>query len=237
MQPLAVTFALFATLLQPLSLNLSGVRAQDAVRATAEAQGAKPTPLPAEIPLFPLPEVVLFPGVERPLLIYEPRYRDMIADALKGDRVIGTVLLQPGFEANYEGRPPVYAVGCAGVIEDFEQFPDGRYAVLLRGLTTFRIISEDQRRPYRLARAEAIPEVLKDEERGPLSTVRNRIVDLLDKVLPFGVDPPDPGLDDAEFVNVTAHALEMPEATRQELLEQNNVLARARALAERLTPK
>src|SRR3954469_9275826 len=117
MQPLAVMLALFATFVQPLSLNLSGVRAQDTVQATAEAQRAKPTPLPAEIPLFPLPEVVLFPGVERPLLIYEPRYRDMIADALKGDSVIGTVLLQPGFEANYEGRPPVYAVGCAGVIE------------------------------------------------------------------------------------------------------------------------
>ena len=72
-------------------------------------------------PLFPLPEVVLFPGARRPLVIYEPRYRDMVADALTGNRIIGTVLLRPGFEANYEGRPPIYAIGCAGVIEDYQR--------------------------------------------------------------------------------------------------------------------
>ena len=70
--------------------------------------------LPSEIPLFPLPDVVLFPGVTRPLLIFEPRYREMVADALKGDRVIGMVMLRPGFEKDYEGRPPS-GIGCAGV--------------------------------------------------------------------------------------------------------------------------
>src|SRR5689334_21283613 len=115
-----------------------------------------------ELPLFPLPEVVLFPGVNRPLLIYEPRYREMVADALKGDKIIGMVRLRPGFEKDYEGRPPIYAVGCAGIIDDYQALPDGRYAILLRGLTTFRIVSEDQRRPYRLARIEPIAEILKD---------------------------------------------------------------------------
>ena len=67
------------------------------------------------LPVFPLP-VVLFPGVPLPLHIFEPRYRAMIADALKGDRIIGMVQLRPGYEADYEGRPPVFAIGCAGVI-------------------------------------------------------------------------------------------------------------------------
>ena len=194
-------------------------------------------PLPAEIPLFPLPEVVLFPGVPRPLLIFEPRYREMVADALKGDRIIGTVLLRPGFEKDYEGRPPIYDVGCAGEIEDYEQFPDGRYAILLRGLTTFRIVGEDPRRPYRLARVEAITEQPNDRDLAALSTLRNRLAQLLVTVLPLGVDPPDPGLGDAQYVNVVAQALGMPEADRQELLEHTSVLARARALVERLEPR
>jgi Lon protease-like protein len=210
-----------------------GVGAQvapGAVTATLRA-------LPAEIPLFPLPEVVLFPGVPRPLLVYEPRYRDMVADALKGDRVIGVVLLRPGFEKDYEGRPPIYEIGCAGVIEDYEELSDGRYAILLRGLTTFRIVSEDQRKSYRLARVEAVPELLDDAELGALSSLRERIAARLYTVLPLGVEPPDPGLDDREFVNVTAQALTMPETARQDLLERNSVLARARALAERLEPR
>jgi len=82
-----------------------------------------------------------------------------------------------------------------------------------------------------------VPELLKDEELGPLSTLRERLALLLYTVLPLDVDPPDPGLDDAEFVNVTAQALSMPEADRQDLLERNSVLSRARALVERLERK
>jgi hypothetical protein len=213
-----ITLALIAILCVPL-------RAQDATPTTA---------LPSDIPLFPLPEVVLFPDTSRPLLIYEPRYREMVADALSTNKIIGMVLLRPGFEKDYDGRPPIHGIGCAGVIEQYEKFSDGRYAILLRGLTTFRIVSEDQRKPYRLARIEALPDVLKDDDRGALSTVRERISKLLYSVLPLGVEPPDPALDDAEFINVVAQALKMSEETRQTLLERRDVLARARALAEQL---
>jgi Lon protease-like protein len=226
MKAFAITLALLACLAQPVAAQ--GVPGA----ATTGSQ-----PLPQEIPLFPLPDVVLFPGVSRPLLIFEPRYREMVADALKGTRIIGMVLLRPGFEKDYEGRPPVYDIGCAGEIQEYEQLPDGQYVILLRGLTTFRVVSEDRRRPYRLARVEAVPELLKDEELGPLSTVRERLARLLDTVLPLGVDAPDPRLDDAEYVNITAQNLSMPEAERQELLERNSVLVRARMLVERLERK
>ena len=190
--------------------------------------------MPSEIPLFPLPEVVLFPNTTRPLLIYEPRYREMVADALAGSKIIGMVLLKPGFEKDYEGRPPIYSIGCAGIIDDYKKLPDGRYAILLRGVSTFRVVSEDQRKPYRLAKIEAMPEQLKDEDRGALSTVRERIAKLLYTVLPLGAELPDPALDDAEFVNVVALELKMPEDARQDLLERDGVLTRARALAARL---
>ena len=195
---------------------------------------AATAPLPAEIPLFPLPETTLFPGVSRPLLIYEPRYREMIADALKGDRIIGMVRLRPGFEKDYEGRPPIYAVGCAGRIEKYEQLPDGRYVILLQGLTAFRVLSENQRKPYRLGRVEPVPDRLTEQERLPLSGVRNRLASLLLKVLPFGVDPPDPSLEDDEYINLVAQNLPMSEDDRQDLLERSSVLARAQALVDRL---
>jgi Lon protease-like protein len=218
----AIALALVLSVSQPIS------------QKAAPGASAEATTLPREIPLFPLPNVVLFPGVTRPLLIFEPRYREMVGDALKGNRVIGMVLLQPGFEKDYEGRPPIYEIGCAGEIEEYEQLPDGRYVILVRGLTTFRVVSEDRSRAYRIGRVEAVPELLKDEERGALSTTRERLTELLYTVLPLGVEPPDPGLDDTEFVNVTAQNLQMPEADRQQLLERNSVLERARALVERL---
>src|SRR5687767_11725133 len=93
--------------------------------------------LPPTIPIFPLPNAVLFPNVFMPLHIFEPRYRAMVADALAGDRIIGMVLLKPGFETDYEGRPPVYDIGCAGVVTHSEPQADGRYNIVLRGLEKF----------------------------------------------------------------------------------------------------
>src|SRR5919106_4107358 len=107
--------------------------------------------LPSSIPIFPLPNVVLFPQVFLPLHIFEPRYREMIADALGGDRIIGMVLLRPGWEGDYDGRPPVYPIGCAGVITHAEPLPDGRYNTVLRGIEKFQIMGEDASKAYRLA--------------------------------------------------------------------------------------
>src|SRR5205085_1976564 len=85
--------------------------------------------------LFPLPNVVLFPQVVQPLHIFEPRYREMTADALADDRLIAMALLQPGWEADYEGRPPIHPICCLGRIFAEKHLPDGRYNLLLRGLT------------------------------------------------------------------------------------------------------
>src|ERR1700674_2065228 len=106
------------------------------------------------LPLFPLPTVVLFPNVFLPLHIFEPRYREMTTDAIASDRMIGMVLLQSGWEHDYEGCPPVYRIGCSGVITHVERLQDGRYNIVLRGLERFRILEEDRGRLYRLARAQ-----------------------------------------------------------------------------------
>jgi Lon protease-like protein len=193
----------------------------------------RPAPtLPSVIPIFPLADVTLFPNAERPLLIFEPRYRAMIADALKGDRVIGMVRLRPGFEADYDGRPPIEAVGCAGVITEAEQLPDGRYTIVLRGFTKFRVVQEDSSRAYRLARVDAVPEAaVPADDRAALSYERRRITDLLSLLqnVELAGDPPD-----AQAVDTVAQYLDMTPAERQTLLEMNGVLLRARALAQRL---
>src|SRR5215207_3342200 len=98
--------------------------------------------LPPTIPIFPLPNVVLFPNVFLPLHIFEPRYRAMVADALRGDRIIGMTLLRPGFEKDYEDRPAVYRIGCAGLITHSEPLSDGRFNIVLRGMEKFRIVAE-----------------------------------------------------------------------------------------------
>ena len=105
---------------------------------------------PSTLPLFPLPNVVLFPGVFLPLHIFEARYRAMTEDALAGDRMIGMALLKPGFDAEYEGRPPIYPVGCVGLITHAERLPDGRFNIVLQGVERFRVVDEDQSRVYRL---------------------------------------------------------------------------------------
>src|SRR5262249_17909149 len=108
------------------------------------------------LPLFPLPNVVLFPNVFLPLHIFESRYRDMVADAIGGDRLIGMVLLKPGWERDYEGRPPVYPIGCSGLITHVERLPDGRYNIVLRGVERFRILREDHAHTYRRAAIERL---------------------------------------------------------------------------------
>src|SRR2546430_1956854 len=110
------------------------------------------------LPLFPLPNVVLFPNVFLPLHVFEPRYRQMVADALESDRLIGMLLLKPGWQADYEGRPAVYPIGCSGVITHVESLADGRYNIVLRGLERFRIVSEDHAKAYRRAVVERLVE-------------------------------------------------------------------------------
>jgi Lon protease-like protein len=195
--------------------------------------------LPPTIPIFPLPDAVLFPNVFLPLHIFEPRYRTMVADALQGDRIIGMVLLQPGFESNYEGRPAVYQVGCAGVITHAEQLGDGRYNIVLRGIMKFRVTGEDPSRVYRLAHVEAMPELPSEEERVAIRKQRQRLEALLAAAVErAGADPKfPPAVPDDDLVNALAQYLKLDPIERQALLETDGVLSRCRALIDLLEMK
>jgi uncharacterized protein len=195
--------------------------------------------LPASIPLFPLPNVVLFPNVFLPLHIFEPRYRQMVADALHGDRIIGMVLLRPGFEADYQGRPPIYAVGCAGVITHSQTLADGCYDIVLRGMEKFRIASEDTSRPYRIGQVEPLAEPIPAQETQPLRHQRQRLEAVLAAAIERVRAEPKfpPSVPDEDLVNALAQYLELDIVERQALLECNGVLARCRALIDLLEMK
>jgi uncharacterized protein len=106
------------------------------------------------IPLFPLPNLVLFPDTDVPMHIFEPRYRQMIADLADGERIIGMMLLKGNWESDYYANPDIYAVGCAGRIERLVRMPDGRYNLILKGQSEFRVTREIRERPYRQAEVQ-----------------------------------------------------------------------------------
>ena len=198
--------------------------------AQSAASGGRPAAagLPATIPIFPLPDATLFPNASHPFRIFEPRYRAMIADALKGDRIIGMVMLQPGHDAEYEGRPPIFPIGCAGLITSYEELPDGEYNIVLGGLVKFRVTGEDNSRPYRLAHVVAMPEVLDAKEAIALSQERRRMEGLLFAFFDrLGLGQPPPGVPDEELVDELSQYLPMDRLERQRLLERDDPLARA----------
>jgi Lon protease-like protein len=190
--------------------------------------------------LFPLPNLVLFPGVVQPLHIFEPRYRKMMADALDGDRLLAIVLLQPGWEEDYDNRPPIHRVACLGRIFDEERLANGRYNLLLHGLRRIRIDEElPPDRLYREAHVQLLEDVISSEAdreehlRAELLRVLPPLLDtqggagdqalkLLEGDLPLGT-----------ITDVFTFALPFESARKQELLEELDVARRTeRFLAE-----
>ena len=113
-----------------------------------------------KVRLFPLPNLVLFPHVMQPLRIFEPRYKDLLEDALAGDGLIGMAALAPGWERDYEGRPAIYPIACLGRITAHCRLPDGTYNVLLLGLRRIRLLAElPTSRRFREAQAELCNDV------------------------------------------------------------------------------
>jgi uncharacterized protein len=192
------------------------------------------------LPLFPLPNVVLFPNVFLPLHIFEPRYREMMSDVLQADRLIGMVLLRPGWEANYDGCPAVFSIGCSGVVTHVERLDDGRFNIVLRGMERFRIVEEDRSRGYRRAAVEALPERgLTPHDRDVVRSQRAKLESLLAPAV--GTAESDPrttaAMSDEDLVNALAQYLGLEPLEKQALIEQDSLRCRAESLVELLEMK
>lgn len=190
--------------------------------------------LPRTLPIFPLPNVVLFPSVFLPLHVFEPRYREMTDEALAGDRLIGMTLLRPGWEGGYEGRPAVFDVGCAGVITHADRLPDGCFNIVLRGLSKFRITGEEGGRAFRVAEVESLPEITSGHDRSVLRAERDRLEALLATSRDHGDNRFPASMPDEDLVNALCQYLPFEPLERQALLEQAGVRARCLALVDLL---
>lgn len=112
-----------------------------------------------ELKVFPLPNVVLFPHLVVPLHVFEPRYRELVRDALATDGVLAMAQLSPGWQGDYEGRPELEPMVCAGIIVWHEEHADGRYDLLLQGVVRAKVISElAPEKRYREIEAELLPD-------------------------------------------------------------------------------
>ena len=195
---------------------------------------------PSTLPLFPLPNVVLFPGVFLPLHIFESRYRAMTEDALSGDRMIGMALLKPGFEAEYEGRPPIYPVGCVGLVTHAERLADGRFNLMLQGVERFRVREEDDSRVYRMGLIDRLSgDVPSPSDAVALHGLRDRIQHLLVPLVERGGSEltVPPTMTDADVIHALAQYLDLAVIEKQALLECDTLLSRATALADLLEMK
>ena len=190
------------------------------------------------IPVFPLPDVVLFPGVFLPLHIFELRYREMVKDSLAGDRLIGVSLLRPGWDHDTEGRPAIYPIGCVGLISHVEELPDGRYNMVLRGVEKFRVVrEEEQTRAYRRAAVDYFEERMTDADRESVRRQRHQLERLLTAVADAPEQTFPSNLSDEEVINALAQYLDLEPIERQALLEQDGVARRCGALIELLEMK
>jgi ATP-dependent Lon protease len=117
--------------------------------------------LPAleDLPLFPLPQVVLFPGALMPLHIFEPRYRAMIRDVIDGHKVLGVVQIVDPDERDAHGHPKIARVAGVGVLVDYAELPSGRFNILIRGRARVELEERPFVPPYRRAKAKILPSI------------------------------------------------------------------------------
>ncbi len=188
------------------------------------------------VPIFPLPNVVLFPKTLMPLHIFEERYRAMTREALAGDGRIAMVLLREGWEADYKRSPAVHDVACLGKIETYEELKDGKYDLVLAGLHRVRLVREIQHSPYRMAEVEILEDIGCDENSSDVIRRRNHLGGLFARFTElaaggkFKAVELVPQFQFESLVNMVASTLNLPAQDKQALLEMDDIMQRCDAL-------
>jgi Lon protease-like protein len=179
------------------------------------------------IAVFPLPNVIFFPHTELPLHIFEPRYCRMIRDTIETRQLIGMFLLQPGWEDDYYGNPPIFSTGCAGEMIRVENLAEGKFNIVLRGIARVQALETIQELPYRKVRVHVLPDIVSQRE----TRIQNVKRELIRKFKVFGRYMETQTLqEDWEFsrvVNEIASALPLDLELKRSLLEEVDVYARA----------
>jgi Lon protease-like protein len=194
------------------------------------------------IPMFALPNVVLFPHTALPLHIFELRYRTMVREALSHERLLTLGLFKPGWEAHDREGGVCHALGCLARIDEVEWLPNDCYDLRVLGLCRVQILRVTREFPYRMAQIEPIPQAPFSED-DPLVAIEKRA--LLECIsrwskaqpLPAEVIPMKPWEDDLGFealVNAACMSVLASPEDRLELLAIDSVIDRGRRVRERL---
>lgn len=192
-----------------------------------------PFPIPHRIPIFALPNVVLFPKTYLPLHIFELRYRQMVDDAVLNGQCIGMALLKEGWEPGYYGNPPIYSMGCVGRLVSVQPLADGRSNVLLQGLERFEVAQESYDKSYRQANITLKPRKAATILEG---LVRRRLVASLEDYLCARDEAPTwqgwfrEDVNDEILVNTLSTYLDCTPLEKQFLLEADSLQQQARRL-------
>ena len=185
------------------------------------------------VPLFPLPGAILFPRSQLPLHIFEPRYREMVRDAIEAAGRIA--MIQP-LRFDDDNEAPLHQVGCVGDVVGIEELDDGRFNIVLLGANRFRLVSETESdTAYRCAEVDV--EAFDDSEPPPLSLGQRAEVERearrLGDALGLAVDwTAVTGLDDEMLVNAIAQVAPFDVGAKQALLEQATLDGRADLLVQ-----
>lgn len=189
-----------------------------------------------ELAVFPLPDAVLFPGTLMPLYIFEPRYRQMTADALAGSRRLSVALIREGPPADEHGHPPFAAVAGVGEIIDHQKLPDGCYNILVLGRARARLDELPFVAPYRRVRATLLDEqgAAAGPEVAALAYAASRFAARVRRQeSSFEIELPSvkqPGL----LADSCAHSLIIDAGERQRVLETLDIADRVRLCTEAL---
>jgi Lon protease-like protein len=192
--------------------------------------------------LFPLPNLVLFPHVIQPLRVFEPRYVELLHDALAHDRLITMALLSPGWESDYEGRPPIEQVACLGRVLTWQAQPKGQYNLLLIGLRRVRVSTElPPQRMFREAEVEVLDDHFSPGGAKDRPCLQRKLLDAYEAMLPCVEDSEElfnqvaaKNISLGALTDVISYALDLNVCEKQTLLNELDVDRRARRLLEHL---
>ena len=188
------------------------------------------------VPLFPLPNVVLFPKTPVPLYIFEERYRTMIREAIAGSREIVIALVRPGGETGPGGVPEVHDIACLGRIESYEELEDGKDNIVGGGVDRVRILREVRHSPYQRVEVERIEPPSPGGTAEEIAGRQNRIGGLFARFTELATGAPQqanelmPQLDFDALVNMVAMTLNLAIDQKQTLLELDDASERCDAL-------
>jgi uncharacterized protein len=216
------------------------LQATDNIMALSEDLSFSPESFSGKLRLFPLPNLVVFPHVMQPLHIFEPRYRSMLEESLADDSLIGMALLAPGWESDYEGRPPLRSAGCLCRVATHHRTSEGSYNVLVLGLRRMKIVRElPSDKSFREAQVDLLDDDYPADDAADRGKLQLQLLEAFKRVLPT-IPEAQEQMDEllggqiplGMLTDIVAYTLDLDLQFKERMLQETSVDRRAEELLE-----